>query len=204
MAKQTTRLSRATGCRRCSLISTQLFGPLFSRLRRLMCGRSLTFREVRIYLPGLRPTFCELQSSPSKTIFVEFKLRGHSPHNGRSALAEGRRPSAHRAAEPRRKKTLSDIGCRAISIARSSEVLHQHNVAAALINARIKQPAAVRRSCQTWRALLNCSIKCRHLSLHPSRGEAEEFNHRTGWRLSSGKIDALFRYGPGAPMPRFL
>ena len=90
------------------LVST-LLEPMFSRLRRPMCGRSLTFRKLGFISRGYAPHVVRRTRSKqtgnrraSKTVFAKYKCGGRSPIK-RNALSEGRRPSAHRAAEPRRK-----------------------------------------------------------------------------------------------------
>src|SRR5215475_12199786 len=87
---------------------------MFSRLRRPMCGRSSIFRKLGLIPRGYAPHVVRRTRSKqtgnrraSKTVFAKYKRGGHSPIK-RNALAEGRRPSAHRAAEPRRKKTCVD------------------------------------------------------------------------------------------------
>src|SRR5215510_5653019 len=87
---------------------------MFWRLRRPMCGRSSTFRKLGFIPRGYAPHVVRRTRSKqtgnrraSKPVFAKYKRGGHSPIN-RNALLEGRRPSAHRAAEPRRKKTYVD------------------------------------------------------------------------------------------------
>jgi len=104
------RCGKGRGCHGLvPLVSTQVFKPMFSRLRRPMCGRSSTFRELRAYFMGLRPALRRCKSSrtncgpsPPRRTAAGYEQLGHSPTK-RNALSEGRRPSAHRAAKPRRK-----------------------------------------------------------------------------------------------------
>jgi len=56
---------------------------MFSRLRRLMCGRSVTFREFRGYFLGLGPPRIapymienELAIVARQKVFAEYKPRG--------------------------------------------------------------------------------------------------------------------------------
>src|SRR5215510_2833836 len=70
--------------------------------------------EVGIYFPGLRPSRfapdpieTNRKSPREQNGLCQIQTRGRSPIK-RNALSEGRRPSAHRAAEPRRKKICVD------------------------------------------------------------------------------------------------
>src|SRR5215510_12248376 len=87
---------------------------MFSRLRRPMSGRSSTFRKLGFIPRGCAPHVVRRTRSKqtgnrraSKTVFAKYKRGGHSPIK-RNALSEGRRPSAHRAAEPRMLETYAD------------------------------------------------------------------------------------------------
>ena len=106
-----------------ALVSTQVWEPMFLRLRRPMCGRSSTFREPGSFSRGCAPRAGEqmrlagawpckksIKLPPSRRRSRE----GHSPSKT-ALLPEGRRPSAHRAAQPQEKHEETCVDTNAAS-----------------------------------------------------------------------------------------
>jgi hypothetical protein len=85
----------------------------------------------------------------------------------------------------------------------SAKILHQHEVAAALIHLRKEERASVWREDQArvrWREGLVQRGNRRHFADR----EVEEFNDRSNGLIRRGKVDPFWGHSPKAPIARFV
>src|SRR5919199_6780322 len=80
----------------------------------------------------------------------------------------------------------------------SAEVLHQHDVAAALVLLRVEQPPPVGRDRETGHPGERLFLPPRQRR-YAARGKAEEFDRRRGVLLARDEIDARLTDGPITP-----
>src|SRR5262245_972137 len=162
-----------------------------------MCGRSADLPGGSELFPGATPPrFASCNRRPAKLSLSNSNCGGHSPRMKEARLRKVE-DLPHIRRRSREEKTPLEIGCRTISIARSAEILHQHNVAALLIYLRKEQPLAVGRNRHSpdithnrflWRSDRR-DLACR---------KAEEFNQRAPLGLGRDEVNPLLHHCPGA------